>query len=142
MVVVPIIENEELAYSYDDLSKSVLPGQRKRILVIDDDQDFRLSLCEFLVDEGFMVGTARDVDTALAQLMHQTILPDLILIDMIMPGKSGVEFRREQLKHDILKDIPVVFVTGQGYVEGESCLLKPFDERELLSLIKQKTDLL
>lgn len=137
---------ENLAYdefkknsaSFEDLEKSLFPNKKKKIMVIDDDQDFRLSVCEMLVDHGYMVTTAKDGESGLNNLVHQNDLPDLILLDLMMPVKSGLEFRREQLKLAEIKQIPVVFITGQGYIEGESCILKPFDEREFIEVIRQK----
>jgi DNA-binding response OmpR family regulator len=124
--------------SFEKLETNLFPHKRKKVMVIDDDQDFRLSVCEMLVDEGFSVMTAKDGEMGLNNLIHQRDLPDLILVDLMMPVKSGMEFRREQLQLDEIKKIPVMFVTGQGYVEGESCLLKPFDGRELMDAVRRK----
>jgi CheY-like chemotaxis protein len=124
--------------NFEEMEMNIFPRRRKKVMVIDDDQDFRLSLCEMLVDEGFSVTTAKDGEVGLNNLIHQRDLPDLILVDLMMPIKTGIEFRREQLQLEGISNIPVMFITGQGYVEGESCLLKPFDERELLEAIRSK----
>lgn len=129
-------DNEKSAF--DTIEKSLFPNRRKKIMIIDDDQDFRLSVSELLVDEGFSVTTAKDGEIALNSLVHQRDLPDLIIVDLMMPVKSGLEFRREQLQLDEINKIPVMFMTGMGYVEGESCLLKPFDEREFLDIVRTK----
>lgn len=129
---------ENMRNAFEKLDTNLFPSRRKKIMVIDDDQDFRLSLCELLVDEGFSVTTAKDGEVGLNNLIHQTDLPDLILVDVMMPVKSGLEFRREQLQLDEINNIPVMFMTGMGYVEGESVLLKPFDEREFLDAVRQK----
>lgn len=135
---------ENLAYdelrknTFEELETNLFPNKKKKIMVIDDDQDFRLSVCELLVDEGYIVTTAKDGETGLNNLVHQKDLPDLILVDLMMPIKSGLEFRREQLQLAEVNKIPVVFITGHGYIEGETCLLKPFDEREFKDVIKQK----
>lgn len=136
-----MLENHELneyrrTPSYEELEVNLFPNRRKKVMVIDDDQDFRLSVCEMLVDEGYSVTTAKDGETGLNNLVHQRDLPDLILVDLMMPVKSGLEFRREQLQLDEVKKIPVMFITGYGIVEGETCLLKPFDEREFLSAVR------
>lgn len=124
--------------SFEDKGMELFPNRRKKIMVIDDDQDFRLSVCELLVDEGFSVTTAKDGEAGLNNLIYQNDPPDLILVDLMMPVKSGMEFRREQLKLDGVNRIPVVFITGYGYVEGESCLLKPFDEREFIDIVRRR----
>jgi CheY-like chemotaxis protein len=136
---------ENLAYdefkknnSFEDLEKSLILNKKKKIMVIDDDLDFRLAVCELLVDQGYAVTTAKDGESGLNSLVHQNDLPDLILVDLMMPVKSGMEFRREQLQLDGIDNIPVVFITGHGYIEGETCLLKPFDEREFIDTIRRK----
>lgn len=136
---------ENLAYSefrrtpsLEDLETELFLRKKQKVMVIDDDQDFRLAICELLVDEGFTVMTAKDGETGLNNLIHHNERPDIILLDLMMPVKSGMEFRREQLLLDEIKDIPVLFLTGQGYVEGESCLLKPFDATELIETIKER----
>lgn len=129
---------ENMRNTFEQLEKNLFPQRRKKIMVIDDDQDFRLSICELLVDEGFSVTTAKDGEVGLNNLIHQRDLPDLILVDVMMPVKSGLEFRREQLQLDEISEIPVMFMTGMGYIEGESVLMKPFDEREFLDAIRQK----
>ena len=129
---------ENMRNTFEQLEKNLFPQRRKKIMVIDDDQDFRLSICELLVDEGFSVTTAKDGEVGLNNLIHQRDLPDLILVDVMMPVKSGLEFRREQLQLDEISEIPVMFMTGMGYVEGESVLMKPFDEREFLDAIRQR----
>ncbi len=129
---------ENMRNTFEKIETNLFPQRRKKIMVIDDDQDFRLSVCELLVDEGFTVTTAKDGEVGLNNLIHQKDLPDLILVDVMMPVKSGLEFRREQLQLDEINNIPVMFMTGMGYVEGESVLMKPFDEREFLAAVRQR----
>lgn len=134
---------ENLAYneegkrsSFEQLEANLWPRRKKKIMIIDDDMDFRLAVCEMLVDEGYSVTTAKDGEIGLNNLVHQKDLPDLILVDLMMPVKSGLEFRREQLQLDEINKIPVMFMTGHGIVEGENCLLKPFDEREFIEKVR------
>ena len=135
-----MLESNARAYlknsSFEDLEAHYYPSKRKKVMVIDDDQDMRLSVCEMLVDEGYSVTTAKDGEVALNNLVHQKDLPDLIIVDLMMPVKTGLEFRREQLQLEEISNIPVLFITGYGYVDGESCLLKPFDERELKDMVR------
>ncbi len=109
--------------------------KKMKVMIIDDDLDFRLSLCEFLVSRGFFVTTARDAKTGISNLLKHQDLPDLITLDLLMPGMSGIQFRREQLRQERIKNIPVLFLSGQGYAEGETCLLKPFDENEFMEIV-------
>lgn len=125
-----------------DRNYELFPARRKKILVIDDDQDFRLTISEMLVDEGFSVATAKDGEVALNQLLHQVDPPDLILVDLMMPVMGGMEFRREQLLSETIAHIPVLFVSGQGYVDGERCLLKPLDSREFIERVRKLLQLI
>lgn len=82
----------------------------RRILVVDDEPDVVRYLSAFLTDQGFAVSTAQDGGEALAKARRE--MPDLITLDISMPGKSGVDvftsFRRDpQLRH-----IPVFIITG------------------------------
>ena len=128
---------EDFKRTVDELGAELMIRKKKKIMVIDDDQDFRLTVCELLVDEGYSVTTAKDGEIGLNNLIHQNDLPDLIIVDLLMPVKSGLEFRREQLQLAEVNKIPVMFITGQGYVEGETCLLKPFDEREFKETVRR-----
>lgn len=123
---------------FQDVEVDLLPRRTIKIMVIDDDQDFRLMVCEMLVNEGFRVTTAKDGEAGLNNLLHQNELPDLILLDLTMPILGGLEFRRAQLKLERINQIPILFMTGQGLVEGEPCLLKPFDEREFIDTVKRQ----
>lgn len=122
---------------YNNLPIEGVPCRPKKILIIDDDQDFRLTLGEILVDEGFTVTTAKNGEVALINLMHQTSLPDLILVDVLMPVMGGMEFRQEQMKYPEISHIPVIFMTGQGDIASERGLLKPFDVFEILEKINR-----
>lgn len=133
-------EQHEDKESSRDTSMYAYPERKKKIMIVDDDQDFRLAVSEILVDSGYIVTTAKDGEIGLNHLAQHADPPDLILVDLLMPIKSGMEFRREQLELDNVSDIPVIFITGQGIVEGETCLLKPFDEKEFLDLVKSKLE--
>ena len=120
-------ENYLEPFNIEKLAMSFLPNKKKKIMVVDDDQDFRISLCEMLVDKGFKVTTAKDGEVALNNLIFENDLPDLILLDVVMPVKSGIEFRQDQLKFDGISDIPVIFMSGfhdQAFVDS---IQKPFD---------------
>jgi CheY-like chemotaxis protein len=80
----------------------------KRILLVDDDPDIRDGIAEALEDEGFLVRLASNGREALDLLSHEKPLPDLILLDMMMPVMDGWAFREEQQKAADLAAIPVV----------------------------------
>lgn len=120
----------------EDITPELFP-RRKKVMIIDDDMDFRLSVSEILVDHGYKVMTAKDGEMGLNHLVHERDLPDLILVDLMMPIKSGLEFRREQSTLAGLSDIPVIFVSGHGIVDGEICIQKPFTADEFIDQVKK-----
>ena len=101
-----------------NLEKSTdMISNSKTILIVEDDLDIREAMVELLEGEGYKVLTAADGDKALAVL--QTQLPDLILLDLMMPIKDGFEFRREQLANVKFKNIPVIIMTADSNIENK-----------------------
>ena len=85
------------------------------ILIVDDDSDVRSALSELLEEEGFSVEAARNGREALARLRTGTIHPALILLDLMMPGMDGWDFRSEQMRDPRLASVPVVIVSASGF---------------------------
>lgn len=109
-----------------------------RVLVVDDESDIRLALAEVLAEEGHQVVAARDGAEALKFLC--SFHPDLVLLDLMMPGMNGWEFRREQkqLADSALAHTPVVILSAlgrEGAIDAEGFVPKPFDLEELLGAI-------
>ena len=112
------------------------------ILVVDDDARLRGLLSRYLAGEGFRVTTADNAADARAKL--RAINPDLLVLDVMMPGESGLDLtgalRREQ-GHDL----PVLLLTARGAPEdriagfeagADDYLPKPFEPRELVLRIR------
>jgi CheY-like chemotaxis protein len=109
-----------------------------RILVIDDDSDIREVVGEALQFAGYQVATARDGREGLASA--RSFRPDLILLDLMMPGMSGWEFRAAQLRDAALSRIPVVVVTALGHdpdIQVSAVLSKPFRLDDLLVQVRR-----
>ena len=114
-----------------------------RVLVVDDDPDIRLVLQELLIEEGYQVETASDGLTALG-LLHQAPVPDIILLDLAMPGMNGGAVVKAMRSDPVLRGIPVVIVTGslpdvfeyppEGSYQG--LIGKPFDIDEVLETVR------
>jgi len=85
-----------------------------RILVVDDEDGIRRSLAGILSDEGFDTTAARDGEEALASIASAG-LPDLVLLDIAMPGRDGVEILVELRERWPV--LPVVMMSGHGTVE-------------------------
>jgi len=110
------------------------------IMVIDDDAHIRSALSDLLKDEGYGVLTVADGGRALTHLAQEE-LPDLILLDLMMPVVDGWKFRAEQMMNPRLASIPVIIITAVTSVDhkpdlGVEVVQKPFDTQALLSLIR------
>jgi CheY-like chemotaxis protein len=87
------------------------------VLVIDDEPDLVSGLRELLESEGYEVATAIDGGDALGQL-RRGLRPSAIVLDLMMPGMDGWDFRQEQLKDDELREIPTIILTAVGFSES------------------------
>lgn len=90
------------------------------ILIIDDDAAIREVLCEILSDEGYAVLSAADGARALDMLRGLVELPKLILLDLMMPGMNGWEFRSQQQNDPRLAAIPVMIVSADSNVPQQA----------------------
>jgi CheY-like chemotaxis protein len=82
----------------------------KKILLVDDEPDTLRTYSDLLSSEGYEVATASSGDQATG--MMSGYRPDLILLDVMMPGKNGVEVARELSGRPDAKDIPIVMITA------------------------------
>tara|TARA_B100001248_G_scaffold259932_1_gene247022 strand:- start:816 stop:1493 length:678 start_codon:yes stop_codon:yes gene_type:complete len=110
------------------------------IFVIDDDEGIRSLVKKYLNENNYLVTTANSAEDASEKV--KMIKFDLIILDIMMPGKSGLEFIQE---HKNNLDTPVILLTAKGQaaerVEGleigaDDYLPKPFEPKELLLRIK------
>ena len=110
-----------------------------RVLVVDDDEEIRGMLGSVLQAEGFEVLEARNGLHALQQLLRRP-LPDLILLDMMMPVMTGFEFLDMQHEDPRIRQIPVIAVTVHAKVAEihavRRLVRKPFDLDDLLAAIR------
>ncbi len=90
-----------------------------RVLVVDDDPDVVEYLSSFLEDEGYEVVAAQDERSALAQVERSS--PDVILIDVMLPGKSGLDLLVRLRRDPRRAEIPLVLVTGDDNVLRDEC---------------------
>jgi CheY-like chemotaxis protein len=111
---------------------------RGHILVVDDDCDLRDTLEVILDFHQYRVTTAESGNAALAFLRTHD-LPDLILLDLVMPGLSGDEFREQQLRDPELASIPVIVMSGAADEPVGNpvvpALRKPVELDELLAVV-------
>ena len=106
------------------------------ILVVDDDDGIRSLVKQYLQENNFLVSTANNAENANEKI--KIIKFDLIILDIMMPGKSGLEFIRENLSK---LDTPIILLTAKGEAEdriggleigADDYLPKPFEPKELL----------
>ncbi len=110
------------------------------ILIVDDDEGIRSLVKKYLNENNFLVTTARSAEDASQKT--RVINFDMIILDIMMPGKSGLQFIEEN-KNDL--DTPIILLTAKGSaderVEGleigaDDYLPKPFEPKELILRIK------
>lgn len=118
------------------------------VLVVDDNSKNLQVTAGMLQDEGYLVSLATDGKSALSIL--ETVLPDIILLDVMMPEIDGFEVCRILKSNNDLSNIPVIFLTAkdepgdisEGFrVGGVDYVTKPFIREELLSRIKTHVEL-
>lgn len=119
------------------------PGYKETILIVDDSGDNRLLLSLILRKAGYDVIEAMDGKDALKMVSDQP--PDLILLDIMMPGMDGYEVCQRLKQDDGLKEIPVIFLSALGETEdkihgleigGADYITKPFNKGETLARIR------
>jgi DNA-binding response OmpR family regulator len=124
----------------------MVSSRPKKILTIDDDEDIRSSISERLEMEGFETVWAKNGRVALEYLRatNDADLPDLILLDFMMPIMNGQEFYREKMKIPRLARIPVVVMTAGGNlvnvmdkIESPSMgyMSKPMDDETIIKMV-------
>ena len=110
------------------------------ILVVDDDDGIRMLVKKYLNENNFIVTTSESAEDAFQKI--EIIKFDLIVLDIMMPGKSGLEFINENKKNI---ETPIILLTAKGEaserIEGlevgaDDYLPKPFDPKELVLRIK------
>ena len=87
----------------------------RRILVVEDEAPIREMVCFVLEQNGFQPVEAEDYDSAVNQLNEPW--PDLILLDWMLPGGSGIQFIKHLKRESMTRDIPVVMLTARGEEE-------------------------
>ena len=109
------------------------------VMVVDDDDDWRDLVVQFLSDQGFDAVGFSDGRAALAELRGGSATPTVILLDLEMPAMTGWEFRREQLRDARLARIPVVVASAadRSSIDADAYLAKPYESAELCRVLAE-----
>ena len=117
-----------------------MENNKNHILIVDDDNRIRDLLKDFLSENNYIVSTAENANQAKERLEYLKF--DIIILDVMMPGKNGYELTKEIKR---LIKVPIILLTAKGEVENrikglelgaDDYLGKPFEPKELLLRIK------
>ena len=120
--------------------------EKKKVLIIEDETELLTILQIRLSHDNYEVFAASDGDSGLELAIE--VQPDIILLDIMMPGKDGITLLREFKADDTICDIPIIIVTARDRME-DSCIIegasgfltKPFEFSELKENIQHILEL-
>ncbi len=116
---------------------------REKVLIVDDELDALVSLKIALEAEGYNVVEAKNGHDAMEKV--QLEIPDVILLDLMIPGIDGLEVCRQLKSDDLYRHIPVIMLTARGEIDdkvegielgADDYVTKPFNLKELKARIK------
>jgi two-component system phosphate regulon response regulator PhoB len=113
------------------------------ILIVEDEKEIRELLVFTLLRDGYEVIEAETAEVALEKIDNR--LPDLILVDWMLPGMDGIDLAKRLRRDELTEDLPIVMLTARGeeadklrsFAGGiDDYITKPFSPRELLARVK------
>jgi len=117
----------------------------KKILIVDDDEKMLKLFGDFLLNEGFEIISANNGNDGVRLAIEKS--PNLIILDVMMPGKDGGEVGKELLSNNKTKDIPIIFLTSLvsenevgksgNKIAGRLYISKSTDKKEIIKKIKE-----
>jgi twitching motility two-component system response regulator PilH len=114
----------------------------KRILIVDDSPTDRQFLSDMLAKSGFSVSTAESAEDAMNKVKASR--PDLVLMDVVLPGQNGFQATRTLTRDEATKGIPVILCTSKGQETDKvwgmrqgarDYIVKPVNQADLLAKI-------
>ncbi|WP_456388996.1 response regulator transcription factor [Profundibacter sp.] len=115
-----------------------------KVLLIEDEPNIIEAISFILKRDGWIVATHADGTTALGAVERHA--PDVVVLDVMLPGRSGFDVLQDLRKHDATKALPVLMLTARGQSKdremaerlGASCFMtKPFSNKEVLACIQE-----
>lgn len=130
------------------MNKGNNPEYSADILVVDDTHDNLRLLSKLLMEQGYYVRPVSDGRRAISAIQEQ--LPDLILLDIMMPGMDGYEVCQHLQADELTRSIPIIFISALNEtfdkvkafsIGGRDYISKPFEENEVLARVKTHLEL-
>ncbi|MGR3616347.1 MAG: response regulator transcription factor [Paracoccaceae bacterium] len=115
----------------------------RHVVLIEDEQNIVEAIRFLLTREGWTVSTHQDGTDALDVI--QAAKPDLVILDVMLPGRSGMEILRDLRDQDELKDLPVLMLTARGQAKDREMaekagvsrfMTKPFSNTEVMTAVR------
>ncbi len=115
----------------------------RKVLVVDDEAPIREMLVFVLEQNGFQAIEAEDYDSAIASMVEP--YPDMVLLDWLLPGGSGIQIAKKFKQSEHTRQIPIIMLTARGEEEdkvrglevgADDYVTKPFSPKELMARIK------
>lgn len=125
------------------VSKTCVPFPKTRVLVVEDEPDIAKLIRINLDYSGFQTVLAEDGASAHREI--NAVLPDVILLDWMLPGQNGIDLARQWRAHARTKDVPILMLTAKGEEHDkvlglengvDDYITKPFSPRELVARIR------
>jgi len=115
----------------------------KKIMIVDDEEDIRVSVGQIFEVDGYEVMKAVDGNDCLNKLERE--IPDLVILDIMMPGMNGWDVAARIKENPKWNEIPIVFLTakgdemsiGMGGLASEEYVVKPFDIIKLKERVEE-----
>ncbi len=115
----------------------------KKIMIVDDEEDIRTSVSQIFEISGYEVTKAEDGNDCINKLERET--PDIVILDIMMPGMSGWDVAARIKENPKWNDIPIVFLTakgdemsiGMGGLASEEYIVNPFNIAELKEKVER-----
>jgi DNA-binding response OmpR family regulator len=121
------------------------------VLVVEDDTDLRTYLTRLLIGDGWQVHAVPDAESALTTVTDPaTLAPDVVVTDIVLPGRDGLELVRDLRANPRTSRLPVIVLTARGGPQAAAAglaagaddyLTKPFTSTELLARIRANHEL-
>ncbi len=119
-----------------------MQNSRGKVLIVDDEAAIRQMICLAVTRAGYACLEAADAGEAQARIINDT--PDVVLLDWMLPGVSGVEYARRLRREKLTQHLPIIMLTARTEEEdkvrglesgADDYITKPFSTRELLARI-------